>query len=196
MPYTSNAELQDLFAPGPLRRSCRRITERCLEKLEEGAAERSPVAKAPPGVSAKHFAGARGRTPGTLKGSWQHTDVDETVSPTGHPRFGGESFTMDPVAPHVEWDTQPHLIRPRLDRAAASVVATRRPRRFGDDPMARLRFVDAFGRVRYAREVHHPGTQGKHMMRDSLAELDATWADTIGAEEVARWAREQAGLVR
>jgi hypothetical protein len=34
------------------------------------------------------------------------------------------------------------------------------------------------------------------MMRDALAEVDATWAETVGRDELERWALEQARLVR
>ena len=196
MGYTANADLEELFDSGPMERSCRRLTAACTDAIMEGAADRSPVASPPLGVSQTEFAGGRGRAPGTLKGSWYTTDVDRTVAPSGVPRFSASAQTDDPVAPHVEWPTRPHLIRPRLDRAPASVRATGSLRRSGDDPMARLRFIGRNGRVVYAAEVHHPGTQGTHMMRDSLAEVDGTWETRIGIEEVQRWAREQAALVR
>jgi hypothetical protein len=194
--YTANADLQDLFDAAPLRRSCRRIVRRATEAIKDGAARRSPIAEPPPGVSGTEFAGGRGRAPGTLKASWYDTDVDETRAPSGVPRFSAEAATDDPVAPHVEWPTRPHLIRPRADRAPASVRETGRPRRGGSDPQARLRFINRNGRVVYASEVWHPGTQGTHMMRDSLAEVDGTWEQRIGIDEVKLCAREQAALVR
>lgn len=196
MGYSANSPLDALFRPGPLRRSARRITKRSVEAIRDGARRRSPVAPIPEGLTPSQFAGGRGRTPGTLKASWYSTDVDESVSAAGTPRFGADALTDDPIAPHVEWPTRPHLIRPRLDRAAASVLETGKARRGGGDPQAALRYISRTGRVVFAREVHHPGTQGQHMMRDSLAEVDGTWAGRIGDEEVARWAREQAELVR
>lgn len=196
MGYRANAELQDLFDEGPMVRSCKRIAERCAEKLKDGAARRTPISKPPPGVGQTEFAALRGRVPGTMKVSWYaDSDVSITVI-NGTRRFSAEAATDDPQAPHVEWPTRPHIIRPRADRGAASVIATQGPRRMGTDPEARLRFVNSHGRVIFASEVHHPGTQGVHMMRDSLAELDGTWVSTIGAEEVERWAREQARVVR
>lgn len=118
------------------------------------------------------------------------------IGPHGVPRFGIDSYTEDPVAPHVEWPTRPHLIRPRADRRAASVLATGKPRRSGGDPQAALAWLGPGGVTIFAREVHHPGTQGSHMMRDALAETDATWVSRIGTPEVERWAREQTELIR
>jgi hypothetical protein len=167
-----------------------RTAKRAGEALHDGVRKRTPVANPPPGLTASQFAGSRGRAPGTLKASWRTGKVEKTRSATGVERRSVEEYTEDPIAPHVEWPTRPHVIRPRLDRGAASVLATGRPRRLGNDPMARLRFVTAGGRVVYAAEVHHPGTQGVHMMRDSLAALDVEWRE-IGVEEMERWAREQ-----
>lgn len=196
MGYSATADLKDMFDPGPLERSARRIADRAGEALKDGARRRTPVSKAPPGVGQTRFSAQRGRVPGTMKESWYTTGVDVSVSATGLKRYSKDALTDDPIAPHVEWPTRPHVIRPRPDRAPASVVETGKPRRLGGDPLARLRFVNAQGRVVYAAEVNHPGTQGVHMLRDSLAEVDATWVATIGREEVERWAREQARLVR
>lgn len=170
------------------------MTERTVKRVTDGAAHRSPVADVPEGLTADQFAGSRGRVPGRLKRSWKSGAVEETTSPSGEARFGGDSYTEDPVAPHVEWDTRPHIIRPRVDRAPASVVSSGKPRLPGTDPRARLRFWQG-GREVFAGEVRHPGTQGQHMMRDSLASAEVEWADTIGAEEIERWAREQSELV-
>ncbi len=182
MGYSANADLQDLFDVGPAERAARRITERSGEKLTEEATERSPVAEPPAGAIAlgevDEWLKARKRKPGTLKESWKTSDVEEGFSPRFAAgtveRFSIESYTEDPIAPHVEWDTRPHRI-----------VAVNAPV---------LRFWDEAGKV-FRREVFHPGTRGQHMMRDSLVELEVDWR-TIGEEEVARWAREQARLVR
>lgn len=192
MPYAQDIDFADLFEQGPMLAACRRTTERVGEKITEGARTRSPVHVPPPGQPDTY----RGdRPPGTLKGSWKTGEVGVTATVAGTPRFGVDSWTEDPVAPHVEWNTRPHIIRPRADRRAASVVASGKPRRAGSDPQAALRFIDGFGHVRFAAEVHHPGTQGQHMMRDSLAETRATWVTDVGEEEMARWSREQTELV-
>lgn len=193
MPYTQTTDFKDMFEAGPMLAACRRTTGRVGEKITDGARDRSPVHVPPPGQP-KNYRGDR--PPGTLKASWQTGSVGTTATAAGTPRFGIDSYTEDPIAPLVEWDTKPHVIRPRADRAAASVIESGKPRRKGTDPAARLRYINAFGRVIYAAEVHHPGTTGQHMMRDSLAEADATWVTDVGEEEMARWAREQTELIR
>lgn len=192
MPYTQSVDFKDIFSPVPMLAACRRTTGRVGEKITEGARDRSPVHVPPPGQP-KNYRGDR--PPGTLKESWRTGDVDTTATVAGTPRFIIDSYTEDPIAPHVEYDTQPHIIRPRADRAAASVIETGKPRRKGTDDRARLRFINRFGQVVYAAEVHHPGTTGQHMMRDSLADANATWAMDIGEEEMGRWSREQTELI-
>jgi hypothetical protein len=173
-----------------MERAMDRTTSRVGDRLHSEVRRRTPVAAPPPGLSATQFAGSRGRAPGTLKASWRTGKVEKTRTATGLEGRAIDEYTEDPQAPHVEWPTRPHIIRPNPNRGAASVIASGKPRRAGSDPGARLRFVNSFGRIVFAKEVHHPGTQGTHMMRDSLAELDASWRE-IGDEEMARWAREQ-----
>jgi hypothetical protein len=105
-----------------------------------------------------------GRAPGTLKESWRESGPVRRESRRGHPAYTGEYENTDPIAPFVENDTRPHLIRPRLDRAPASVVATKRPRRMGDDPQAALTWLTIGGVRVFARVVKHPGTTGHHMV--------------------------------
>lgn len=188
MPYTQDKPLATLFDRGPTVRASRRITGRVGSRITERAAELTPVAEVPAGMTPSQFAGSRGRAPGTMKRSWRTGHVEEAGE-----HFGVDSYTEDPEAPHVEWPTRPHIIRPRADRAAASVIATGKPRRAGTDPAARLRYFSG-GHERFAAEVHHPGTQGVHMMRDSLTEAEADWADSIGQEELDVWVREMEGL--
>lgn len=195
MGYSANASLADLFDVGPAERAAKRMTRRAGEALTDGAGRRTPVAKPPVGLTADQFAGGRGRAPGTMKKSWRTGGVEHEVNATGVDRYGVDSYTEDPQAPHVEYPTRPHLIRPSPARAPASVAANGKPRRPGTDPAARLRYWQG-GREVFAAEVHHPGTQGVHMMRDSLTEVETTWVERIGAEEIERWAREQAELVK
>ena len=56
------------------------------------------------------------------------------------------AYLRNPVdyAPHVEWDTRPHVIRPVRAKA--------------------LRFVARDGTVVFAQKVNHPGTKGAHML--------------------------------
>lgn len=190
MGYSSDKPLESLFDQEPMRAATRRTVERVRSRLREEVKKRTPVAQPPPGLTATQFAGSRGRAPGTLRESWVEGDVTPTKTPLGVEGFAADVLTEDPIAPHVEYPTRPHVIRPSPGRAAASVLATGKPRLPGTSPHARLRFVNRFGKVIYAAEVHHPGTQGVHMMRDSLVEIDATWQDREGAEEMDRWARE------
>jgi hypothetical protein len=194
MGYSANAALEDLFDVGPAERAAQRMTKRSGEALTDGAARRTPVAAVPAGLTPDQFAGGRGRAPGTMKKSWRTGSVEESRNLAGEERFGIDSYTEDPQAPHVEYPTRPHIIRPSPARAPASVAHTGKPRRLGTDPAARLRYWVG-GREVFAAEVHHPGTQGVHMMRDSLTEVEATWVERVGAEEIERWAREQARLV-
>ena len=189
MPLRQRVKLGDLFPQAPMLGAVRRTVARTGEAITDGAADRSPVAKPPAGVPGTVFAGRRGRTPGTLKESWETGDVEWGVGAGGVPSAGIDSFTEDPIAPHVEWNTKPHLIRPRADRAPASVSVTGKPRRSGTDPMASLMWLGAGGRPVFASEVHHPGTQGVHMMRDSLQEAESTW-QAIGEAEMEVWAAE------
>lgn len=192
MPYVANAPLDALFDKGPMVKTVTRITGRVGDLLTDTVRRKTPIADLPPGVTPE----MRGRVPGTLKASWYTGDVEKIPSRTGGEARAVESLTDDPVAPHVEYPTRPHLIRPRLDRAPATVLATGKPRKMGGDPQAALRFINAFGRVVYAHEIWHPGTQGTHMMRDALVEIEGTWVTEVGDREVAAWAREQAELVR
>lgn len=196
MPYAANADLQDLFQQAPAVRMIDRLTKRVGESMTDEVKKRTPVAAPPPGMSGTQFAGSRGRAPGTLRESWYTGDLERGRGVGGVERRSIESLTDDPVAPHVEWPTRPHLIRPSLTRAPASVLETGRARRPGGDPAAALRFIGSNGRVVFAREVWHPGTQGQHMMRETLTETDATWVERHGSEELGIWAREQTELVR
>lgn len=129
--------------------------DRWTEWCRRRAVELSPVASVE-GLSSKQLAGSRGRAPGTFKASWR----------TGNPRRIGRSVTAsfysdDVVAGWIEYGTRPHVIRPKPDRAPASVTASGKPRKTGD--AARLRFYVG-GRVVYARLVHHPGTKGQFIV--------------------------------
>jgi hypothetical protein len=169
--YSANAQLQQLFASGPLERACVRATRRVGRMITEGAADRTPVARRPRAVGRAEWIAARGgRVPGTMKESWETGDVERP----GVHTFAIDSFTLDPAAPHVEWDTVPHIIR----RKKAGAL------RFWDDVS-----------IHFREAVNHPGTTGKHMMRDSLSEAEIRQRSILEAElEV--WAREQLRLVR
>jgi hypothetical protein len=172
MSYTSNANLEDLFDPRPLERTEKRIVKRVGEELHTRVRRHTPVAKPPPGAWAE-WLGARKRSPGTLKNSWRIGDVDVVIDGE---LYRVAVYTLDPVAPHVEWNTQPHLIVPK-------------------DPNGLLRYWDRSGGKVFAKVVHHPGTRGVHMMATALTEVVVAWR-RIAAEEVRIWTREQVAGVR
>jgi hypothetical protein len=151
-----------------MRAAGRRTTERVGADLRERVRRHTPVAKPPPGAAGEWEASRGGRPPGTLRESWRVGKV--TVRGSGG-LMSIDVYTEDPVAPDVEWDTQPHIIRPR-----------------GEGGM--LRFWTRSGDVVFATIVHHPGTRGVHMLATALVEVAASWQE-IGREEMERWAREQ-----
>lgn len=188
MGYTQDKPFGVLFDEGPTRRASRRITDRVGHRITDEVAHLTPVATVPSGMTLDQFAGGRGRMPGHMKRSWQTGTVEEAGQ-----HFGIDSYTEDPQAPHVEWDTRPHIIRPDPKRAPASVISSTKPRLPGTDPNASLRFWSG-GHPVFAREVHHPGTRGVHMMRDSLSIVETSWEDQEGREELDRWVHEMEGL--
>jgi hypothetical protein len=170
--YTSNADLADLFRPEPLDLTAYRIVERVGDDLNQRVRRHTPVATPPPGAAAEWLA-ARHRRPGHARDSWK---VGEVTVILGGERYSIDVYTLDPVMPHIEWDTQPHLIVPK-------------------DPNGVLRYWNRVGDRVFAKVVHHPGTRGKHMMATSLVEVAASW-QRIGHEELRRWSREQVAGIR
>lgn len=127
----------------------RALALRMAYEIQEKVRRYTPVAVRPPKLSASAFRSERSRRPGTLKDSWE----------VGHlTKIGSvamiEVYTEDPIAPYVEYDTRPHIIRPRT----ASMLRFRSSKT---------------GDVIYAAEVLHPGTTGVHMMARACAEVAA-----------------------
>lgn len=170
MGYTSQGSLARLADPDLMRAAQRRTVSRVGDELLHRTVEHTPVAKPPPGHEAEWLA-ARKRAPGTLKESWK---VGEVTVELGTETMTIDVYTHDPVAPHVEWPTRPHLI-PLM-------------------PGKTLRFWDKEGRTVFAMIVHHPGTQGSYMLTTAIAEVAVAWR-SIGAEEMAEWAREQTAAI-
>lgn len=172
-------ELADL-AP-PLERGIRRFATRVTRKvggdLKNRVERRTPVAKDTAAVRASFatlqaWHGSRGgRLPGELKRSWKVGEVEVVLNASGE-RRRIDVYTLDPVAPHVEWDTRPHLIEPRK-------------------PGGVLTIPTEAGMV-FAKVVHHPGTRGVHMMATALAEVAVEWRATAEAE----WVRESGRIWR
>jgi hypothetical protein len=173
MGYTASGKLERFGELKPMRDALERTTERVGEQLLERAQAHTPIAKPPPGVAVAEWERARGgRKPGTLRRSWQVGRVTLEADGT---TYTVPVFTLDRIAPHVEWPTVPHIIVPR-------------------NPRGWLRFWDRYGKTIYAQIVHHPGTHGSYMLTTALAEIALEW-QAIGAEEMQRWAREQTALV-
>lgn len=149
-----------------------RVALRVQRRLKELVTEFTPMSDDP-------FREFPGRVPGTLKRSWEFGDVDVRER-----RIAVTVETFDPVAPHVEWDTAPHRIRPKPERVAKAAAQGRR---------AMLRFYDrATGAVVFRGEVFHPGTSGAHMMARALDRLEVEWP-VIAREEWAALGRGRVG---
>lgn len=171
MTWEGGRKLSDLFDTGPLDAVARRMANEVVRRMEERVRELTPVGQPPPGVGLAEWQSARGgRPPGTLKESWEHEI--EVISAE---RIRVTVFTRDPIGPLVEEPTRPHVIRPKTPISMGGI----------------LRFWDAqTGRLRFATEVHHPGTEGAHMMAQTLQETVALWPEWV-RDEMLRWEREQ-----
>lgn len=189
--YSANMPIQGLYRVERLERACREITEGMRDLLHKEVVKRTPVALAPEGMSSRLFGTKRGRLPGTLVKNWRSGPVLEGASGTGIKRFSANEMNDDPVFEFVEWSTKPHWIRPRKDRGAASVLATGKARKSGRDPAASLAWMGPGGRLVFAREVFHPGTQGVHMTRDGLAATAVKWPKEVGMPGLVKWARAE-----
>ena len=161
MGWVADGALADLFDNVEPERLALRIAEAVQDDMHRGMVDRTPVAELP--LAYKGNLGAwiedRKRRPGTLRSRWEK----EPLKVLPGPRVIVAVENTDPVAIHVEEDTRPHVIRPRRAKA--------------------LRFP--LGTIfRFATKVNHPGSQGQHMARDTMAEIEATWPRT--AERVLR----------
>lgn len=170
MGYQSVGKLENFGRVEPFLAMQHRTVDRVGDLLLELTVDGTPVAKPPPGAEAEWLQARHGRLPGELKKSWRK-DVLEVEGSTMRIAV----FTRDPVAPHVEYPTMPHIIVPRR-------------------PGGWLRFWNKFGGVVFARLVHHPGTGGSFMLTTALGKVALMWQE-IGREELDRWAREQERLV-
>ena len=71
-------------------------------------------------------------------------------------------------APHaggLEYGNPPHVIKPRADRAFASVLANKKARATGD--RARLAWKGPGGAMIFAKYVNHPGNKAYHLIEGS-----------------------------
>ena len=90
--------------------------------------------------------------------SWRKKPKFETMVGLGRPPGGASVFvgTDDEIYGYVDKGTRPHVIRPRRARFLrfqTGYKAKTRPRHIGSGPGG------ASGPVRFAKVVHHPGTQ-------------------------------------
>lgn len=153
--------LDDLFPEKFITSASEEITDNVGDQLRDAVAKRTPVARVPQAYHADFSAWIKdrgGRTPRTMRDSWRRSEVHREDDGT----IVVEVFSDEPVidaegrqkVDFVEEDTKPHLIRAKRAK--------------------RLRFPQGPS-FRYAIEVHHPGTQGVHMVRDSEAEFTTRW---------------------
>lgn len=159
--WEGGKSLADLYDPEPLDEALIRSANRIEDFLLERVKFHTPVGQPAPGQAMEEFTAERGgRVPGTLKESWEKGEqvllaLDSIIITVQ---------TFDPIAPYVENPTRPHAIR--------------------GNPI--LRFRDsATGALRFAREVHHPGTEGSYMMAKALQET-AVELEHIVREEISR----------
>jgi hypothetical protein len=173
MSYEQEGDLIAMFDPELSRRATYKMADAGGDWLLERVIANTPVSYT--GLALQFGGFTPARTPGTLKRSWKRGPVEPRVGGID-PGFEVKVDTHDPIAAYVEWDTRPHIIRPRT-------------------PGGRLRFRTwPTGELVYARVVHHPGTKGQHMM--SFAAHAATLNfDHIVDEPLRHWAREQQAKV-
>lgn len=115
------------------------------------------------------------RTPGTLKRSWKRGEVELVTEGTSD-GFAVDVETHDPVAPFVEWDTQPHLIKPKLP---GGVLVFR---------------TWPTGELVHTKLVKHPGTRGQHMVAFAVHAAELAFEEIVGPT-LHRWRDEQLAKV-
>jgi hypothetical protein len=168
MGYSADGSIAELFPEDFIDRVAREAVTEAGKDLEEHVTRRTPIADLPAAYAGKvqpWIIDRRGRLPGTARRSWFRTPI--TVADGV---YSISVDTDDDKMVYIEHDTAPHVIRPRI---LWRVV----PDGKGGTKQVRamLRFPGRDGRFHFAPEVHHPGTAGVHMMRDSLGELEIRW---------------------
>lgn len=162
MAFTADRSFASLYDESFAHDVATEIADAVGDAMFDGARDKTPQANLPlayKGDLASWIEDRGGRKPGTLRQRWRRTGVQGTPG-------SGLKVTVwnpDPVARLVEWNTRPHAIR-----------AKQRVRADGGTYQGLLRYPQ--GPVfRYNVEVWHPGTQGQHMMRNTLAEIEVKW---------------------
>lgn len=163
MGYKADGKLADLFPDRFVTETAEEIADKVGDRLRARVAMRTPVARLPMAYHSEFEAWIQdrgGRLPRTMRDSWRRTEVIRTDNASMRVEVFSDEPPIDAeghqIVNFVEEDTKPHLIRARNAKALRY-------------PMGPI--------FRYGKEVHHPGTQGVHMMRDSLAEMDAMWIE-------------------
>lgn len=154
MAYSATGSVADLFPADFVDVVGRDIAENVQDALLHSAEHRTPVAQIPEAYAGDFPSWEEdrgGRPPGTLREAWVALPIEE--GPDG---LSAPVENTDPIASHVEHDTQPHVIFAKKARV--------------------LRFP-AGAVFRYRPFVFHPGTQGQHMMRDAEADISARWVE-------------------
>lgn len=168
MPFVTSHKLEDMLYPPAVTVAGRAMAEKGGKRLHEVTQARTPIDTSDVGPL------KRARVPGTLRESIQ---VDRVRAKRGVPKgWQVRVFTEDPIAPHVEWTTKPHEIRPR-------------------DPRGSLRFY-SHGQVRFAKVVHHPGTRGQKMFSGAAAFVQSEVGTQFFREELDRFAHDVTTQVR
>lgn len=119
--------LEDMLDEKAVPKAARRIVDDVGDRQRDLTREFTPVSPA----------AHKGRPPGTAKASVERSDVEDYVGPHGR-GWRVRTFTLDPIFPYIEWDTEAHDI----------------PNAFGRGPDFGIggRFEGKF----------HPGTTGQH----------------------------------
>lgn len=162
MGYKQDGSLKDLFPEEFVKRGAWEITHHVAGRMRDGAAKRTPVARLPEAYHGDYGAWRQdrgGRQPRTMRDSWTKKPVRVVDNV-----YSVEVENTDPKTEYVEWDTRPHLIRAKMRVDPKTGKLRQGSLRFPDGPS-----------FRYAVEVNHPGTQGVHMMRDTMAEVAVMW---------------------
>jgi hypothetical protein len=173
MGYTGEA-LAPLFDPDLSARAAREMADEGGDFLLDRVKRNTPVSYHR--VALQHQGHPVKRTPGTLRASWYREPV-APGSRRGHPAYTAQVATDDPVAPFVEWDTRPHIIRPKKP---GGVLVFR---------------VWPTGELVRAKMVRHPGTTGQHMML-LAANAAQNALDRICQPALTRWATRQVRAAR
>jgi hypothetical protein len=159
-----NRPVSSLFDESFAADVAREIVDQVGDRMLERVKDRTPIADLPlayHGDFATWIEDRGGRKPGTLRERWRRTGV-QGQSGSG---LKVVVFNPDPVTVMVEHNTRPHLIRAHL-----------RTRADGGTYQGLLRYPQGAS-FHFAVETHHPGTQGQHFLRNTLAEIEAVWPE-------------------